>query len=205
MLQDTLMSALPAAMLFVLVTSITPGPNNMMLLASGINFGLRRTMPHMVGISLGVSVMMLGVGFGLGKMFTRFPILYPLLEAGSVVYLLYLAWKIGTSGQIETRKGTSRPMRCYEGMAFQLINPKAWMMVLTAATTLHLSNDVDINARYMALVFCLIGFPCIFLWAAFGTAMRRVLSRPSWVRTFNIVMALALVVTLYPVVLKLLA
>jgi threonine/homoserine/homoserine lactone efflux protein len=205
MLQNTLFSALPAAMLFVLVTSITPGPNNMMLLASGINFGLRRTMPHAVGISLGVAAMMVAVGLGLGTMFTRFPILYPVLEAGSVGYLLYLAWKIGTSGQIEMRKGTQRPMRLYEGMAFQLINPKAWMMVLTAGTTLHLSSDFGINAQYMAIVFCLIGFPCIFLWAAFGTAMRRALSRPRWIRTFNIGMALALVFTLYPVVLKLLA
>ncbi|WP_347556863.1 LysE family translocator [Robbsia sp. KACC 23696] len=202
MLQDTVFSALPAAILFALVSSITPGPNNMMLLASGINFGLRRTTPHMVGISLGVASMMLAVGFGLGKIFLRFPVLYPVLEACSVAYLLYLAWKIGTSGAIESRKGTERPMRLYEGMAFQLINPKAWMMVLTAATTLHLSADFGTNAQYMAIIFCLAGFPCICLWAAFGTAMRRALSRPSWIRTFNIVMALSLVATLYPVAMK---
>jgi threonine/homoserine/homoserine lactone efflux protein len=198
-------SALPAGILFALVTTITPGPNNTMLLASGVNFGFRRTLSHILGISAGVALLMLSVGFGLGEAFRRFPMLYTVLEAASVAYLLYLAWKIGTSGEVQTRKGERRPMRFHEAIAFQWINPKAWMMVLTATTTVHLSEDYGVNALFMAVLFYVIGLPCISLWAGFGTALRQVLSKPVWLRTFNIVMALLLVLSLYPIVLHALA
>ncbi|MEQ5843690.1 lysine transporter LysE [Paraburkholderia acidicola] len=201
---DTL-SALPAGILFALVTTITPGPNNTMLLASGVNFGFRRTLPHILGISAGVVLLMLAVGFGLGEAFRRWPLLYTVLETASVVYLLYLAWKIGTSGQVQVRKGERRPMRFYEAIAFQWINPKAWMMVLTAATTVHLSADFGLNATLMAVLFYVVGLPCICLWAAFGTALRNLLANPVWLRVFNIVMAVLLVLSLYPVALKMMA
>lgn len=194
------LSALPAGILFALVTSVTPGPNNTMLLASGVNFGFRRTLPHLLGISAGVVLLMLSVGFGLGEAFNRFPVLYSVLEAASVAYLLYLAWKIGTSGEIKLRKGESRPMKFHEALAFQWVNPKAWMMVLTAATTIHISDNFGINVMLMAVVFYVVGFPCICVWAAFGTAMRRALTDPKRLRIFNVVMALLLVMTLYPIV-----
>ncbi|QYD72890.1 LysE family translocator [Paraburkholderia edwinii] len=197
-----LLSALPAGILFALVTSITPGPNNTMLLASGVNYGFRRTVPHIFGISAGVVVLMLSVGFGLGAVFQRFPLLYTVLETASVVYLLYLAWKIGTSGEVRVRDGERRPMRFHEALIFQWINPKAWMMVLTAATTIHLSADFDVNASIMAAVFYVIGLPCICLWAAFGTAVRGLLSKPGWLRAFNIAMAVLLVASLYPIALR---
>ncbi|CAB3754488.1 LysE family translocator [Paraburkholderia solisilvae] len=199
------LGALPAGILFALVTSITPGPNNTMLLASGVNFGFKRTVPHIFGISAGVVLLMLSVGFGLGAIFQRVPLLYTVLETASVLYLLYLAWKIGTSAEVRVRDGERRPMRFHEALIFQWINPKAWMMVLTAATTIHLSADFNINASIMAAVFYVIGLPCICLWAAFGTAVRRWLTRPGWLRAFNITMALLLVLSLYPVALHLLA
>jgi threonine/homoserine/homoserine lactone efflux protein len=198
------LSALPAGILFALVTSITPGPNNTMLLASGVNFGFRRTLPHISGISAGVVLLMLSVGVGLGEAFVHFPVLYTVLEVASVAYLLYLAWKIGTSGELKVRQGERRPMKFYEAIAFQWVNPKAWMMVLTAATTIHLSESYSMNAVAMAAVFYVIGFPCICLWAGFGTAMRRVLSDARRLRAFNITMALLLVLSLYPIALKLL-
>ncbi|MFL9875870.1 LysE family translocator [Paraburkholderia megapolitana] len=201
---DTL-SALPAGILFALVTTITPGPNNTMLLASGVNFGFRRTLPHILGISAGVVLLMLAVGFGLGEAFHRWPLLYTVLETASVVYLLYLAWKIGTSGQVQVRKGERRPMRFYEAIAFQWINPKAWMMVLTAATTVHLSADFGLNATLMAVLFYVVGLPCICLWAAFGMALRNLLANPVWLRVFNVGMAVLLVLSLYPVALKMMA
>ncbi|MGF6854251.1 LysE family translocator [Paraburkholderia sp. CI3] len=197
------LSALPAGILFALVTSITPGPNNTMLLASGVNFGFRRTLPHLSGISVGVVLLMLSVGIGLGEAFAHFPVLYTVLEVVSVAYLLYLAWKIGTSGELKLRNGERRPMRFHEAIAFQWVNPKAWMMVLTAATTIHLSNSFGMNAVAMAAVFYVIGFPCICVWAGFGTAMREVLSNPKRLRVFNIAMALLLVASLYPIALKL--
>ncbi|SAL66737.1 LysE family translocator [Caballeronia telluris] len=195
-----LLSALPAAVLFALVTTITPGPNNTMLLASGVNFGLKRTVPHLLGISAGVAFLMLAVGLGLAEAFARFAWLYTVLETLSVVYLLYLAWKIGTSTSVQMRDGERRPMRFYEAVAFQWINPKAWMMVLTAATTIHLHASLSLNAALMALVFIVVGLPCITMWAAFGMSMRRFLSRPRWLRMFNLTMAALLVFSLYPIV-----
>ena len=190
--------ALPAGMLFALVTTITPGPNNTMLLASGVNYGFRRTVPHILGVSAGVVLLMLSVGFGLGELFSRVPGLYTALEAASVAYLLYLAWKIGTSGDIKVRSGDSRPMRFHEAIAFQWINPKAWMMVLTAATTIRMSTNFSENTMLMAALFYVIGLPSICLWAAFGTGVRRFLSSPLRLRAFNVAMALALVLSMYP-------
>ena len=197
-------SALPAGMLFALVTSITPGPNNTMLLASGVNFGFRRTMPHLFGISIGVAILMLCVGFGLGEAFKRLPLLYTILEAASVAYLLYLAWRIGTSGEVKAHGAKPRPMTFIEAAAFQWVNPKAWMMVLTAATTVRLSADYGMNAAWMSVVFILIGFPCICLWAAFGLGLRRFLSNPRALRIFNVTMAVLLILSLYPLVAHLL-
>jgi threonine/homoserine/homoserine lactone efflux protein len=198
------LSALPAGILFALVTSITPGPNNTMLLTSGVNFGFRRTLPHVFGISAGVVLLMLCVGFGLGEAFQRFPALYSVLEIASVAYLLYLAWKIGTSGEVKLRNGEHRPMKFHEAIAFQWVNPKAWMMVLTAVTTIHVSENFGSNVMLMAVVFYVIGLPCICLWAGFGTAMRQVLTDPKRLRIFNIAMALSLVLTLYPIAARLL-
>jgi threonine/homoserine/homoserine lactone efflux protein len=142
---------------------------------------------------------MLSVGFGLGEVFHRFPVLYSVLEIASVAYLLYLAWKIATSGELKLRQGERRPMKFLEAIAFQWINPKAWMMVLTAATTIHVSENFGTNVMLMAALFYVIGFPCICLWAAFGTAMRQVLADPKRLRIFNLAMALSLVMTLYPI------
>jgi threonine/homoserine/homoserine lactone efflux protein len=199
------LSALPAGILFALVTSITPGPNNTMLLTSGVNFGFRRTLPHVFGISAGVVLLMLCVGFGLGEAFHRFPALYSVLEIASVAYLLYLAWKIAASGEVKLRNGERRPMKFYEAIAFQWVNPKAWMMVLTAVTTIHVSENFGSNVMLLAVVFYFIGLPCICLWAGFGTAMRQVLTDPKRLRIFNIAMALSLVVTLYPIAARLLS
>jgi len=198
------LSALPAGMLFALVTSITPGPNNTMLLASGVNFGFRRTMPHLFGISIGVAILMLCVGFGLGAAFHRMPVLYTILEIASVAYLLYLAWRIGTSGEVKAQGAKPRPMTFLEAAAFQWVNPKAWMMVLTAATTIRLSADYGMNAAWMAVVFILIGFPCICLWAAFGLGLRRFLSNRRALRIFNVTMAVLLILSLYPLIAHLL-
>jgi threonine/homoserine/homoserine lactone efflux protein len=195
-----LLAALPAAMLFALVTSITPGPNNTMLLASGVNFGLRRTLPHLLGISLGVAILTIVVGLGLAQAFERFAWLYTVLETASVAYLLYLAWKIATSSTLQVRDGEHRPMRFIEAAAFQWINPKAWIMVLTAATTIRLHSSLSLNAVLMALVFIVVGFPCIMMWAACGVSLRRFLGDPRWRRLFNWTMATLLVLSLYPIV-----
>src|ERR1700739_1477887 len=134
-------AALPAAMTFALVMSITPGPNNTMLLASGVNFGFRRTLPHMLGITLGCMVMMLVIALGLGQLFERMPYLFAALEAASVAYLLYLAWKIATSRALSVEKADRQPMTFLQAAAFQWVNPKAWMMAVTGVTAFRLHDD----------------------------------------------------------------
>lgn len=197
-MDPVLSNALPAGILFALVMTITPGPNNTMLLASGVNFGVRRTVPHMLGISTGVALLMMSVGLGLGEVVARVPALYTVLEAFSAAYLLYMAWRIGSSGELRAQQARARPMTYLEGLAFQWINPKAWMMVLSAAATIRLSADHRLSALAMAGLFVVVGLPCISLWAAFGQALSGFLAKPRARRIFNLTMAALLVASLYP-------
>lgn len=122
--------------LFALVTSITPGPNNTMLLASGVNFGFNRSIPHILGISCGFFVLVLAVGLGLGAVFEAYPVLYSVLRYVGAAYLLYLAWKIARSGPMsETEQGQGKPISYWGAAAFQWVNPKAWVMAVGAIST----------------------------------------------------------------------
>jgi threonine/homoserine/homoserine lactone efflux protein len=126
-------NALSALTLFVFVSSITPGPNNLMLLSSGTRFGFRRTIPHMLGIGVGFMVMIALVGLGLAQLFLLYPPLHLALKIVSITYLLYLAWKIATSEPPTADEAeTGKPMTFLQAAAFQWVNPKAWTMTLTA-------------------------------------------------------------------------
>jgi len=182
---------------------LTPGPNMIYLISRSIAQGRRAGLISLGGVALGFVFYMLCAAFGITALLFAVPYAYDALRFGGALYLLYLAWKIGTSGEVKLRKGERRPMKFFEAIAFQWINPKAWMMVLTAATTIHLSESYSMNAIAMAVIFYVIGFPCICLWAGFGTAMRQVLSDPKRLRVFNVAMALLLVLSLYPIALKL--
>src|ERR1700733_12179448 len=103
---------------------------------------------------------------------------------------------MGTSGELKVKNGERRPMKFHEAVAFQWVNPKAWMMVLTAATTIHLDPSLTLNSALMAIVFIVAGMPCIVTWAAFGMSLRRFLSRPRWLRIFNLTMAALLVLSM---------
>ena len=125
---------LSALAVFAFVTSITPGPNNLMLMASGANYGFRRTIPHMLGIGIGFTVMLLLVGAGLIQIFDRWPLAHDVLKVVSVAYLLWLAWKTATAAGISDGDARGRPMTFLQAAAFQWVNPKAWAMALTAIT-----------------------------------------------------------------------
>lgn len=183
---------------FAFVSSITPGPNNTMLLASGVNYGFRRTVPHIAGISLGVVVMLILVGFGLGQAFTAIPQLYDALRYAGAAYLLWLAWKIATSGPVVDNKSVGQPLTFLQAAAFQWVNPKAWIMVVGAASTYVPREDFGRNVIVLALLLGLVNMPSICMWAGFGTALRPFLSHPRRVRVFNIIMALLLVASLLP-------
>ncbi len=182
-------------MTYTLVMSITPGPNNVMLTASGANFGLRRTVPHLLGIGCGFVVQLLAVCMGLSALFNRWPSLQTGLAWAGAAYLLYLGWQMLHAGSAAARLA-ARPVRFIEAAMFQFLNPKAWVMSVTAAT-LFLPSQLSVLARggYMAGIMEGIGLPCMMVWALFGSSMRRFLDAPRGRRAFNTAMAVALATT----------
>ncbi|WP_448649425.1 LysE family translocator [Pseudomonas corrugata] len=189
--------------LFALVTSITPGPNNTMLLASGVNFGFNRTIPHMLGISCGFFVLVLAVGFGLGAVFQAYPLLYTMLRYVGAAYLLYLAWKIAHSGPVsESGSGERTPISYWGAAAFQWVNPKAWIMAIGAISTYTPLQGYFFNVVVIAAVFALINLPSVSLWVVCGSLLRNLLRDRRWLRLFNWGMALLLVASLYPLLLE---
>ncbi|HLD65113.1 MAG TPA: LysE family translocator [Pseudomonas sp.] len=191
---------LVAFIAFAFVTSVTPGPNNMMLLASGLNFGLRRSLPHMLGISLGFMLLVLAVGLGLGQLFERQPLLYTTLRYLGAAYLLYLAWKIAGAGAPQA-SGESRgkPFTFLQAAAFQWVNPKAWVMAIGAITTYTPQDNFLVNVLLIAALFALVNCPSVGLWTVAGSLLRHWLDKPRVLRGFNIAMALLLVASLYPI------
>jgi len=189
--------------LFALVTSITPGPNNTMLLASGVNFGFNRTIPHMLGITCGFFVLVVAVGFGLGAVFQTYPLLYTVLRYVGAGYLLYLAWKIAHSGPVsDSEQSEGKPISYLGAAAFQWVNPKAWIMAIGAISTYTPMQGYFTNVIVIAAVFALINLPSVSVWAACGTLLRNVLKDRRWLRLFNWGMATLLVVSLYPLLLE---
>lgn len=191
---------IPALAAFALVSSITPGPNNLMLMASGANFGFRRTLPHMFGVAMGFTFMLVLVGAGLSEVFDRYPISYTILKAFSVVYLLWLAWKIANAAPPKSAKAEGRPFSFLQAAGFQWVNPKAWAMSLTAFTVYAPSQSLGATFA-VAAVFGLVNLPSIASWTVLGQELRRLLKSPRHLRAFNITMAALLVASLYPLLL----
>lgn len=189
---------IPALAAFALVSSITPGPNNLMLMASGANFGFVRTVPHMLGIGLGFVFMVLLVGAGLVQVFDAYPVSHTILKILSVIYLLWLAWKIANAAPVKQRDGAGSPMTFLQAAAFQWVNPKAWSMALTAVTVY--TPDTTLAAiALVAVVFGVINLPSVSLWTLLGQQMARVLTNRARLVAFNWTMAALLVASLYPV------
>lgn len=184
--------------LFALAASISPGPNNLMLMASGANFGFLRTVPHMLGVGLGFTFMVLLVGVGLVKVFETFPLSYTLLKLFSIAYLLYLAWKIATAAPVNSDAECGVPFTFVQAALFQWVNPKAWTMALTAVSVYSPSQDLTAVA-FVAAVFGAVNLPCISIWTGMGQQLQRILTSPRRLRIFNTLMALLLVGSLYPV------
>ena len=184
---------------FSLASSITPGPNNLMLLASGVNHGFRRTIPHMLGIGLGFCFLLLCVGQGLGQMFEAVPQAYTLLKVAGGGYLVWLAWKIANSGPVESRgREASRPMTFLEASAFQWVNPKAWVMAVTSMSVYTNPEAHTVSVFMVAAMFTVINIPSVSLWCGLGTGLRNFLAEPARLRLFNWTMALLLVASLWP-------
>lgn len=188
-----------ALLVFAFVTSITPGPNNLMLMASGVNFGFRRTVPHMLGIGIGFLLLLLGVDFGLGAVLVAYPGLHLGLKIAGGVYLLYLAWRIAISRSVaEKDGGAGRPMSFIEAAAFQWVNPKAWVMAVTAMAIYTNPQAPFFSVLMVACAFALVNLPCVSAWAGFGMALRGFLADPVRLKWFNIGMGFALAASLWP-------
>lgn len=191
---------LTALMLFAFASSITPGPNNIMLMASGVNFGLPRTLPHMLGVSLGHGAMTLILGLGLVQVFDIIPWLRTALTVISVGYLLWLAWKVANAAPPAEAKEGSRPLTFLQAAGFQWVNPKAVYMSIYAQTTFAPDEAGWIGAVTVAVVFALVNLPSVAVWAWGGTQIRRWLDGPGRLRAFNWTMAGLLVLSLYPMI-----
>ncbi|MBB3217939.1 threonine/homoserine/homoserine lactone efflux protein [Ochrobactrum sp. RC6B] len=189
-----------ALLVFAFVSSVTPGPNNLMLLASGVNFGFRRTIPHMLGIGVGFFVLLLAVGFGLGALIETVPSFYTALKFAGGAYMLYLAWKIAMSRSIgEARhRDKSVPMTFLQAAAFQWVNPKAWVMAVTGIATYATHDNYYVAVLLVSTAFAIVNLPSVSVWAGFGTLLRNWLSDPARLKWFNLVMALLLVLSLWP-------
>ncbi len=187
-----------ALVAYAFVTSVTPGPNNVMLLASGVNFGFQRTLPHMFGIALGHAFMVFLVGVGLVGVFVTYPPARMALTVASVGYMLFLAWKIANSAPPEGSTTRARPLTFLQAAAFQWVNPKAWIMSL-GAVTLYAPGQEWLAVAWVAGVFAMVNFPSVAIWAGLGVGLRRFLDRPDWLRAFNYAMAALLIASLVPV------
>ena len=192
------LDTLIALALYAFATTATPGPNVMMLVASGVNFGFRRSVPHMLGIGVGFTVMIALVGLGLVGLFTAWPPAQVILQVVSVGYMLWLAWKIARAAPPGDGRAAGRPLTFVQAAAFQWVNPKAWAMALTAGAVYAPGQQVG-PVMIVALVFAVITLPCCAAWTAAGSGLRRWLTDPARLRWFNRGMAGALVLSLYPV------
>ena len=193
-------SLLYAFIIFALVMFFTPGPNNIMLLSSGLTYGFRRTIPHIAGITIGFAFMVGAVGLGLGTVFLAYPILQSILKYAGAAYLIYLAAVIAFSGPTKPGEEDGRgPMTFWGAAMFQWINAKGWVIVIGTITAYAAIAQFPLNIAIQTLISLLVGTVSTVVWALFGTALRPVLTSERLVRAFNIVMALLLLASLYPV------
>ncbi len=188
---------LVALTVFCLVSSITPGPNNLMLLSSGINFGVRRSLRHLWGVQLGFNAMVILLGIGLAEVVKLYPSSLQILKYVSVAYLCYLAYKIANSGEVADKAHQPQPLSFIQAVLFQWVNPKAWVMVLSALAV-YAPDHTLMSVLIISLSFILVGVPSSFTWLLAGKSLRRFLANPIKLRIFNIVMAALLVASFIP-------
>ena len=180
--------------------AFTPGPNNIMLTASGVNFGFKRTIPHILGIAFGFAFMNLAVGVGLGGVFAAYPELHMALKYISAAYLVFLAYKIAMAGEARGKDGAATPLTFFQAAAFQWVNPKAWAIVISAVSAFTtVGGNLFAEVLFMTVIFWIVTFPSASSWAFFGTVIARFLHSSTRLKAFNFTMAGLLVLSLVPV------
>ena len=186
---------------FCVVTTFTPGPNNTMLMASGINFGWRRSLPHILGVSFGFPLMVLGVGLGVAQVFAAVPALYDLLRIFSIVYLIWLAWQIATTTKQKADERRARPLTFTQAAAFQWVNPKAWVMAIGVSVTYLVAQSYMLSLIFVVTLCLVAGLCSSNTWVVGGAALRRWLNNPRRLTIVNVTLAILLVASLIPIVL----
>ncbi|MGB3274012.1 MAG: LysE family translocator [Xanthobacteraceae bacterium] len=184
---------------FAVAGLYTPGPNNVMLLASGLNFGLRRTLPHVAGVALGFSFLVAVVGFGLGAVFNSYPLLQSVLKYGGAAYLVYLAVVIARSGPTEASEGARRPLTFWEAALFQWVNVKGWIIAIGTVTAYAALASYPWNIVTMSLLLLVLGLSSAVAWTLFGSSLQKLVRSERGIRIFNWTMAALLIASVYPV------
>ena len=188
-----MLDVLPELILFSVSAAFTPGPNNIMIMSSGVNFGARASMPHLFGICLGFPAMFLATGFGLGALFLNYPVLHMMIKVLGLTYLTYLAWQIATSGKVERGELLGRPLTFFQAALFQWVNPKAWIMGTSAiAAFTVVGQDLVPQVLLIGFVFLSMAFPSAGVWLAFGSSLKQLFENIVYLRVFNITMAILL-------------
>jgi threonine/homoserine/homoserine lactone efflux protein len=188
-----------AFVLFAAVMFFTPGPNNIMVMSSGLTYGFRRTLPHILGVVVGFAFMVGAVGVGFGTVFLAFPILQTILRYVGAAYLIYLAVMIAMAGPPKPGEASRGPLTFWQGAMFQWVNVKGWVAIIGTITAYAGIAQFPLNIVLQVLIFLLMGTASITTWTLFGSALRPFLTSPRLVQAFNIAMALLLLASLYPV------
>jgi threonine/homoserine/homoserine lactone efflux protein len=193
-----------AFILFAISMLFTPGPNNVMLMTSGLNFGVNKSLPHLFGVCLGFPSMVVMVGLGLGVIFEQYPIIHDVIKVLGIVYLIYLAWQIAHTKKTSLSGKVSSPFTFIQAALFQWVNPKAWVMASTTiAVYTSAAEDVLHQILLLAVAFALIGFCSGGTWLFLGRGLKRLLKSDAHRVLFNTVMATLLVLSILPVVYEL--
>jgi threonine/homoserine/homoserine lactone efflux protein len=190
-----------AIWLFALSTTITPGPNNIMIMASGVNFGIRRSIPHLLGVCFGFPPMVISLGLGFNHVLSMYPIIHESIKVIGVLYLLYLAWLIANSSPSSLDSDIAKPISFIKAALFQWLNPKAWVMAIGAISAYtSITSNIFMQILYIALVFFIVAFPCLCVWLFFGTTLKKYLTNIKHQKMFNKVMASILVLSVVPAI-----
>ena len=190
-----------ALILFIFSTSGTPGPNNVMILTSGVNHGVRLSLPHVMGVNVGFTLMIVLVGLGIMQIFTQWPILHQVVQAIGIFYLAYLAFKIATMEVTEQATDKKKPFSFLQAALFQWVNPKAWVMALSALVAFS-NTDSAVGQQLFVIAgfYFLFGLPCSFAWLFAGKWLQNLLTKTHYIKAFNRAMAALLICSLYPLV-----
>ncbi|MCG8673384.1 MAG: LysE family translocator [Pseudomonadales bacterium] len=187
--------------MFCFSSSITPGPNNIMLMTSGLNFGIRRTIPHLLGINIGFPLMVAAIGLGLGHIFVSYPSTHLAVKIAGAVYLLFLAWKIANSASPKLANEHKRPLTFIQAALFQWLNPKAWVIAVGAIATF--TTVENYNSRLLIIIggYLTIGGLSMLLWLLLGASLQNVISNQRRIQCFNKAMGLVLALSVIPMLL----